>query len=155
MNMSLKGMGFDSTYDKALCVNVYRLYTREQKAEWWRGWNKRDPSWTHFLRRTLLAFTSLLWELYTQSPLSSHPSISTLPSSFFHFFPSLPFPAPSATVATQILFITQHKETHKEMWREEEVGQRIEGGADWEETGRRSTGAGGEDRQRVNEKKVI
>lgn len=96
------------------CVHIW-----EGIAEWWRCWNKRHPSWIHFLRRTLLAFTSLLWGLYTHSPLSSHPFTSTILLSFFilTLFPSLPFPAPStplATVATQILFITQHKEKDRE-----------------------------------------
>lgn len=52
------------------CAYMCR-YMREGKAEWWLCWNKGDSSWTQFLRP--LAFTSLLWGLYTPSPLSSHP----------------------------------------------------------------------------------
>lgn len=98
-------------------------------------WNKGYPSWTLFLRRTLLAFSSLLWGLYTHSPLASHSSRSTiLPSFFLHTAVlSLPFPAPStflAIVATQLLFITRNK-----MDKSERGGGWTR--AAWEEMGRR------------------
>lgn len=70
-----------------------------------------------------------------------------LPAFLFptHLFPlssfSIPPSTPSATAATQILFITQHKEADKEKYREEDVGQHTQWGAEWEETGSRSSGA--------------